>query len=143
MSGRSSQPRGLGLCALFLFCCATPGYASPVELQPPSVTVEFRAVGHDPRWLLEVDRKGAAHLIMAGGGHIVRLSATGFDMGPRSSGLIYGTSTETRAFVAEIVAADCLDAISGERLTHTVTIRLNAREYRGCGRGFKAGEIAD
>lgn len=132
---------GLASCVVFSLVGATLAHATRDGLPPPGI-VEFRAVGHDPRWFLEVDGKGAAHLSMAGGGGIVHVSTRGFGVGPRSSGLIYGAVTETRAFVAEIVEIDCLDAISGERLTHTVTIRLDSREYRGCGRGYKTSDTA-
>lgn len=113
--------------------------------QAPLAVIEFCAVGYDPKWLLEVDRQGPVRFRVEGADAIVHSSATGLNgnLGTRSSGVIYGARTETHELVAEILEMDCMDAISGERLTHVVTIRVDAREYRGCGRGFGVSEAAD
>ena len=130
----------LALCGSFSLACATPVHAMD-GVQTPIAT-EFRAVGYDPLWLLEVDGRGVVRFSVDGENADVQLSAKGLILGTRSSGVVYGSRTDAHELLAEIAEVTCLDAVSGSHLTHTVTIRLDAREYRGCGRGFKTSDTA-
>jgi putative lipoprotein len=55
---------------------------------------------------------------------------------PRDSAgtTIYEASTEATRLTIHIREAACHDAMSGEAMTHSVTMILNGTEYRGCGR---------
>ena len=132
----SAHIGALALCALFSFVCATQAHALARGEQATFANVDFRAVGYGPPWLFEVDGRGNVRFMVEGAGPIVHSSATDLGLSTRSSGVIYGALTETQQLLAEILEIPCLDALSGEHLTHTVTIRLNGREYRGCGRSY-------
>jgi uncharacterized membrane protein len=103
--------------------------------------VDFRAVGYEPRWKFELDRQGGIRFGVDGSAAVVVASAPQLNLSTRPAGVIYGARTETHDFVAEIVEMTCWDAVVGERLTHSVTIRVNGREYHGCGKAVAADEI--
>jgi putative lipoprotein len=126
------------LCALLLcgWSMATPAGDLPLN-EAAQPDLEFRAFGFEPRWLFDLDSRGGIRFTVENGAPFI-LPARGPILDSGRSGIVYGTRTETNEMLAEIVESSCLDATSGKRLTHTVTIRLNGREYRGCGAALKS-----
>ena len=122
------------------FAAAPSAMEAQPELAQPGIA--FRAAGSDPSWLFELQRAGSVRFV-AEGHTIVVSAARDFIVSAAHRGVIYGAHSDTRELVADIVEIACSDAISGERLTHTVTIRLDGREYHGCGRRVINGEVAD
>lgn len=59
---------------------------------------------------------------------------------PRDSAgaTIYSATTEAHSLTITIRHEVCHDAMSGEEMTHTVTVMLDGTEYRGCGRYLTA-----
>ncbi|MGE5256200.1 MAG: YbaY family lipoprotein [Hyphomicrobiales bacterium] len=99
--------------------------------------VDFRAVGNEPGWYLEIYDKGAPEKIDFVGDY----------------GQVYYTfpnvqretqeKRERKRYVARIGAhqlevtlekGPCLDDMSGEAFETSVTVKLNNRSYRGCGK---------
>lgn len=130
-------------CALLAFGYAVSAQASDAGPDAALPGVEFRAVGYDPRWVFEEDRQAGIRFSVDGGKATIILPTPGLGLGNGSTGAVYGASSESHDLLAEIQEINCQDAISGERLSHTVTIRLDGREYRGCGKGLRAGETAN
>jgi len=64
---------------------------------------------------------------------------------PRDSAgvTIYDVTTEAHRLTITIREAVCQDSMSGEVMTHTVTIVLDGTEYRGCGRVLGDRRIGD
>jgi putative lipoprotein len=53
----------------------------------------------------------------------------------------YHAKTEGADLTVTIEPRDCRDVMSGEAMTHAVTVVLNGAEYRGCGRMLRTGEV--
>jgi uncharacterized membrane protein len=119
-------------CALLSLGLAAATRATEFPAEIAVLTIHFRASGYEPTWLFESDRPGGIRFSAEGRAH-VHLPAADFSVSDRHRGLIYGSRSDERDFVAEIVEITCTDAFSGELLSHTVTIHVDAREYHGCG----------
>lgn len=102
--------------------------------------IEFRAVGQEPGWVLEVDRgRSLYYLGDYGTSHV----ATPYPEpeGDTAGGtLAFEARTEAHDLAATIEAVPCRDTMSGERFSHTVTVRVDGRELRGCGRRLDTGD---
>ena len=122
------------------FAAASHATEAQPEAAPPGI--DFRAAGYNPTWLFELVRPGGIRFVAEGRTTVVS-PARDFIVSAAHRGVIYGAHSDTRELVADIVEIACSDAISGERLSHTVTIRLDGREYQGCGRRVMNGETAD
>ena len=99
--------------------------------------VDFRAIGQEPGWMLEIDHEKSLFLLADYGEKKVTMPAPA----PRDSGgvVIYEAKTDTNRLTVIVREAVCHDAMSGEEMTHTVTLNLDGTEYRGCGRSLRAG----
>jgi heat shock protein HslJ len=58
-------------------------------------------------------------------------------------GLTYRLREGGRELLATIRELPCQDAMSGGAFSHTVAIRLDNRELRGCGRPLMSGELTE
>jgi uncharacterized membrane protein len=47
---------------------------------------------------------------------------------------IYEATTDSVRLTVRVRHTQCADVMSGEEMTHTVTVFLDSSEYRGCGR---------
>jgi uncharacterized membrane protein len=58
---------------------------------------------------------------------------------PRDSAgiTIYEASADGNRLTVHVRTVPCADAMSGEEMTHTVTVFLNDRQYAGCGRDLR------
>jgi putative lipoprotein len=96
--------------------------------------VDFRGLGQEPGWYVEV-KEGEAVLLVADYGE--RRVVT-----PAPSKTVQSTRTTYRARTAEhtlsivVEATPCNDAMSGIPFEATVTVTLDDQEYRGCGRAL-------
>lgn len=97
--------------------------------------VDFRALGQEPGWSLDVDREGL--VVYAGDYGTDTLRApvpSSVRAGDADAWSVRGHGRELHVRVVE---RDCRDAMSGERFTHTVTILIEGRELQGCGRWLR------
>jgi putative lipoprotein len=94
--------------------------------------VDFRAIGQEPGWVLEIDREKQMYLLADYGEKKVYTPVPA----PRDSAgtTIYDARTDAHRLTVTIRAAVCHDSMSGEEMTHSVTVRLDGKEYQGCGR---------
>ncbi|HEX6107659.1 MAG TPA: META domain-containing protein, partial [Gemmatimonadales bacterium] len=103
--------------------------------------VEFRAVGQEPGWLLDIDEGRWLRYVGDYG------STRAFAPAPRrdSAGgtVTYRARSEGRELTVEIREAPCRDVMSGEAYSHTVTVRLDTSEVHGCGRQPELGATTD
>ena len=99
--------------------------------------VDFRAVGNEPGWYLEIYDKGAPERIDFLGDY-----GQVYYTFPAVRRETQGSRERTR-YVARIGAhqlevtlekGPCLDDMSGEAFETSVTVKLNNRSYRGCGK---------
>jgi uncharacterized membrane protein len=126
-------------CALLSLGFAGVTQAMELAVEGAPSTIDFRAAGYEPPWFFELERPGGIRFSTEGRTTVV-LPARDFTVSAAQRGVIYGTRSDAHELVAEIVEMSCSDSISGERLSHTVTIRLDSIEYHGCGR--RLGEAA-
>lgn len=91
--------------------------------------VDFRAVGQEPGWVLEIQQDGNLLLIADYGAS--RLLARTPE--PELIGEIERYTVEQKALVVEIRTEHCLDTMSGASYTHRVLVQAAGRTYRGCG----------
>jgi heat shock protein HslJ/uncharacterized membrane protein len=95
--------------------------------------VEFRAVGQEPGWVLEIDE--GRLLRYAGDYGATHLSAPAPEPVVDSTGAArFEVSEDGRALVATVRPEPCQDAMSGEAFTHAVTVRTGGQDLDGCGR---------
>jgi hypothetical protein len=94
---------------------------------------DFRAVGQEPGWLLEIRNAREMRLITDYGADTaitpVPTGRTDSMTGARS----YHAVTEAHDLQVLIQPTACTDAMSGESYETTVTITLDGRAYHGCG----------
>jgi heat shock protein HslJ/membrane-bound inhibitor of C-type lysozyme len=93
---------------------------------------DFRAVGQEPGWLLEIAEGRWIHLAADYGERVIHVPAPA----PIEAGgaTVYDARTEAHALRVEIERTPCQDTMSGESFPATVRVTLDGQEYRGCGR---------
>ncbi len=104
--------------------------------------IEFRAVGNEPGWKVEINQGewlryigdyGATHTFAP------MSEVTVDDDGTGAS--VYRAHVDGRNVAVAIREAACSDTMSGETFTHTVSVRADdAPELHGCGRTVEAVE---
>jgi len=93
--------------------------------------IEFRAVGQEPGWYLEIDNGKSIHVVYDYG----EREATMPVPPPVSSGdsITYEASTDARRLRVVIEKRPCSDIMSGLPFPSTVTVTIDGNTYRGCG----------
>nr|WP_102136348.1 YbaY family lipoprotein [Marinobacterium profundum] len=94
--------------------------------------VDFRALGNEPGWLLEVDEGKDLRLVTDYGERSLYLPAPA----PRFEGGIvrYSIRTKTHDVELNIEPRACQDSMSGAAFEARVRLQLDGQEYLGCGR---------
>src|SRR5688572_15832338 len=105
---------------------------------PPPIAkqreVEFRALGQDPSWLLEIDQEWIMFVDDTSQKRILA-RVTEPEHGPGAGGFTFhATSNEGRAIVVIWEGRACEDVAAGGPFENVVTVQVEGVEYRGCGR---------
>jgi heat shock protein HslJ len=101
---------------------------------------EFRAVGQEPGWSLELDQDGQVRF--AGDYGRTRLAGATQEPTRDDAGAItFRAQPEGRDLTVVIRETPCRDTMSGESFSHSVTVRLDGGEMTGCGRTLSTGEL--
>lgn len=97
--------------------------------------IEFRAIGQEPGWTLDIHRERWLRLTADYGALQVLFpaSAPRISPGPPHTET-WNARSGNLELHAVIIETDCTDVMSGERFSHTVTVRFDGRELAGCGR---------
>jgi putative lipoprotein len=98
--------------------------------------IDFRAIGQEPGWLLEIDEGKQVMMLADYGEKRVVMPAAAPQIDPKTGRKIYRLKTEAHRLNIEITNQPCADVMSGERYPATVVVTLDGREYRGCGRAL-------
>ncbi len=105
--------------------------------------IEFRAVGQEPAWMLEIDQ---GHSITYTGDYgKTQLIAPDRGSSPYSNpgtGIRhYGAQSEARAWSVLVTPAHCTDTMSDETFPYKVTVRFDRHWVDGCGRTLETGDL--
>ena len=96
------------------------------------VGVDFVATGHNPGWLLEIDREKEI-LFKTRPKEDVVLSAPTPVSSMQGNTTRYSVTTDAGALIVELTEQICKDAMSGKERPYTVKITANNKVYTGCG----------
>lgn len=104
--------------------------------------VDYRAVGQEPGWLLEIIRDKKIVLQYDYGGETVELPYGRPQPGEGSK--TYEIESGEQELVVRVAVAPCHDAMSGQPYPDTVSVHYRdetlERELQGCGRPLPAGD---
>jgi putative lipoprotein len=99
--------------------------------------IDFRAVGQEPGWFLEIDKEKQLRLVYDYAEH--EFVAPVPHSTHKGKVTFYELMIEAGNVLIAIEDAPCIDAMSGEAFPRTVTITIGARALRGCGRDLPGG----
>lgn len=94
--------------------------------------VDFRALGQEPGWILEITK--GEQIIYSGnyGQDTVRTAVP--DPEKEKGKITYHTETDSDTLTLEILDEPCTDVMSGFKFPKTVSVSVNGETFRGCGR---------
>ena len=98
--------------------------------------VDFRAVGQEPGWFLEIDRGKQIRVVYDYAEHEMVTPAP--DPFTKGTSTVYDVMVEAGHLVVKIEDASCRDAMSGEAFPQSVTVTIRNQTLRGCGRDIAA-----
>lgn len=112
----------------------------PAVVDPTSVWeearragVDVRAVGQEPGWYVEITRGDGLLAVVDYGQDTLRAPAPEPEEGPGGE-RVYRVATAEHELAVVLEERECRDAMNGMLHPLTVTLRLDGRELRGCGR---------
>lgn len=104
---------------------------------------DFRAIGQEPGWTLDLAETRGIRFVTADG-TIRAFTPMPTPVGDTAGGgLTYTAKSEAHALTVTIRETPCRDTMSGEAMSHAVTVRLSGREFRGCGVVLRTGSLTN
>jgi putative lipoprotein len=97
--------------------------------------VDFRAVGNEPGWFLEIQQ--GKHLLFVGDFGSRRVVTPDPGEQAQDGARTWHAVTESADLKVEVVQETCIDNMSGEQLPDRVTVTLDATVLYGCGRDLE------
>jgi putative lipoprotein len=94
--------------------------------------VDFRAVGQEPGWFLEIDNDKQIRLVYDYAEHELITPVPVRTTKGKST--FYDTTVRSKHLLIRIDEAPCTDVMSGEGFPRSVSVTIDARTLRGCGR---------
>jgi uncharacterized membrane protein/membrane-bound inhibitor of C-type lysozyme len=95
---------------------------------------DFRGVGNEPGWVLEISERTRITYLGDYGQTRLELRSGPPVENDAARQVRYTASDDTHRMSVVIEAASCRDSMSGEEFSSRVTVNLDGRELRGCGR---------
>jgi putative lipoprotein len=94
--------------------------------------IEFRALGNEPGWFLEIDQEKWMRLLYAYG---ERMATTPVPKPTVDGGVTrYQSSGDGHTLDVKISGGPCSDGMSDQTYPLTVTVAIDGTDLRGCGR---------
>lgn len=144
---------GLVACALFLSGGCNRAAApvaeegpTPPPASPPAQFdpwqdarqrgIDFRGVGQEPGWFVEIDHDKGLRLVWD---YAEQQTVAAAPMRPvvEEGTTVYRATTSAHQVEVAIEQTPCSDAMSGQPFPHTVTVNVDGRALRGCGRLYE------
>jgi membrane-bound inhibitor of C-type lysozyme/uncharacterized membrane protein len=94
--------------------------------------VDFRAVGQEPGWFLEIDKEKQIRLVYDYAEHELITPVPAPTV--KGTSTVYDATVESHRLIILIAKIPCADAMSGEAFPSSVSITMDSRTLRGCGK---------
>ena len=99
--------------------------------------VDFRAIGQEPGWFLEIDNEKQIRVVYDYAEH--QLIAPVTSPATKGSTVLYDMMVDSQRVLITIDERPCNDAMSGEAFPRSVAVTIGTRTLRGCGRDIEGG----
>lgn len=116
----------------FTGCISDEG--GPAWREAKARGVRFRALGQEPGWILDVREDGGIDVEADYGEAVYHFPPADPEVDASAGRTVYRLETEAHRVTIVIDDEPCRDAMSGWPYETTVSMTLDNREYRGCGR---------
>ncbi len=93
--------------------------------------VDFRSVGNEPGWVLEI--QDDKQLLFVGDYGMNRIMIPDPGAQAVDGGRVYHAVTEANELIVAIDGQECRDSMSGETFPRSVTVTVNGKMLSGCG----------
>jgi heat shock protein HslJ len=94
--------------------------------------IDFRAVGQEPGWVVELTEGGQISAVLDYGATSLQLP-TPWAEAAGDGTVTYDASSDTDHLVLNITDKVCIDSMSGQAHPSTVRLMVNDKAYAGCG----------
>lgn len=98
--------------------------------------VDFRAVGNEPGWHLEIREGDSIRFVYAYGELEITTSAPEVDADAANRRSVYTVGTGADRMEVQISGETCSDSMSGEAFASRVTVTFDGQTFHGCGRAL-------
>ena len=98
--------------------------------------VDFRAVGNEPGWVLEISNQADILFITDYGQSRHEFISANVSSATQGLTTIYEARNDQDQIEIQLTARRCGDTMSDEKFPVTVNVLLNQKEYNGCGRAL-------
>jgi membrane-bound inhibitor of C-type lysozyme len=98
--------------------------------------VDFRAIGNEPGWNLEIIMRDKIVFVGNYGQNRYEFITTGPSIDQQARTTVYKVQNDKHEMSVIIVGRRCHDTMSGEAFEATVTVILDGKKYRGCGKAL-------
>ncbi|MCK4988205.1 MAG: MliC family protein [Desulfobacterales bacterium] len=96
--------------------------------------VDFRAIGNEPGWNLEIIKSEKIVFVGNYGQSRYEFITTEPSIDQQARTTVYKFQNDKHVMSVIIVGRHCRDTMSGEAFETTVTVILDGKQYRGCGK---------
>jgi uncharacterized membrane protein len=103
--------------------------------------IDFRAVGQEPGWYVEIADGRSLRLVYDYGEREVVTAVAGGVV--EQGNATYRSTTSSPAVVVSVDDRSCADGMSGQPFPSTVTVTVDGRALRGCGRALNAARASE
>ena len=104
--------------------------------------VDFRAVGQEPGWLLEIHERDFIRFAYDYARRETIAHASMPETDEEAGERVYRTTADGDSLIVRIVTEPCTDTMSGESFEARVSVTYDDTTYDGCGRSLRRSQEA-
>lgn len=98
--------------------------------------VDFRALGNEPGWYMEISNRQDILLVTDYGQQTYRFTSAIINSKPHERTTSYHAQSNGNSVEIVIKGTPCQDSMSGEAFSAAVTVLINNKRYMGCGKAL-------
>ena len=95
--------------------------------------VDYRAVGQEPGWTLEIMTDGTMILTTNYGENVYHFKTPRYEMKLKEKSLVYNAENDKHKIEVRIINERCSDSMSGNTYYNKVEVVLDDKRLKGCG----------